>query len=94
MASTRGFAYAGNAGSGDISEFRVDGGAISLVNPLPATGIRGAIDMAVAGGKILYSESEVTQTVHVFSIGPGGSLSPTQVVTVPDGASMEGIAVN
>ena len=94
VASARGFAYAGNAGSGDVSEFRIDGGAVSLVNPVAATGIPGAIDMAVAARKFLYSESEVTQTVHAYSIGSGGSLSPTQVVTVPDGASMEGIAVS
>jgi len=94
LVSTRGFAYAGNAGSSDISLFRVADGAVSLVNPVAASGIPGAVDMGIAEDRFLYSESEVTQTVHAYAIGRTGALIALQVVGVPDGASMEGIAVS
>jgi 6-phosphogluconolactonase (cycloisomerase 2 family) len=62
------------------------------VNAIAASGIPGAIDMAQAGGRFLYAESEVSSSVHAFSIGSDGSLTAIQTVTVPDGSSLEGIA--
>ena len=92
VAAAGGYDYVANAGSGDVSVFKVDGGSVSLVDPAAATGIPGAVDTAIARGRYVYVESEVTQTVHVFAIGPGGSLGAVQVASVPLGADMEGIA--
>jgi 6-phosphogluconolactonase (cycloisomerase 2 family) len=91
--AAHGFVYGGNAGGNDISQFRVNpNGSITLVNAIAASGIPGAIDMAQAGGRFLYAESEVSSSVHAFSIGSDGSLTAIQTVTVPDGSSLEGIA--
>jgi len=46
-----------------------------------------------AGGQTLYVQSGLSSTVHVFSIGAGGALTPIQVAAVPDGGSQEGIVV-
>ncbi|HVH64296.1 MAG TPA: hypothetical protein VNA65_11925, partial [Candidatus Dormibacteraeota bacterium] len=90
----RGFEYASNTGSNNVSQFRVDGdGAVSLVNSNAASNIGGAIDSAAAGGRYLYVQSGLEGTIHVFSIGSDGSLTQIQVAPVPDGAAQEGIAV-
>ena len=88
-----GFEYTSNTASGDVSQFQVLGnGSVVLVNPIAASGIPGATDSASAGG-FFYVQSGLSATVHVFSIGAGGVLSPVQVANVPDGGSQEGIAV-
>lgn len=88
-----GYLYTSNTGSGDVSQFQVQGeGTVVLVNPIAAPGISGAIDSASAGG-FLYVQAGVGSTVHVFAIGAGGALTPTQVAAVPDGGSQEGIVV-
>jgi 6-phosphogluconolactonase (cycloisomerase 2 family) len=90
-----GFVYGGNTGSGDVSQFRVNSnGSITLVNAKAATGIPGAIDMVAAGGSFLYVEGGRFGTVSAFAIGADGSLTLVQTVSVPGGASLEGIAVN
>ncbi len=90
--SARGYEYTGNTGSGDVSQLRVmSDGSVVLVNPVAASGIPGATDLA-ASGQFLYAQSGASGAVHVFSIGAGGALTPIQVVTVPDGGSQEGIA--
>ena len=89
-----GYLYTSNTGSGTVSQFQVlANGTVVLVNPVAASGIPGATDSAAAGGQTLYVQSGVSSTVHVFSIGAGGALSPIQVAAVPDGGSQEGIVV-
>src|SRR5207245_373758 len=58
-----------------------------------ACGMPGATDSA-ATGRFLDVQSGLLSTVHVFSIGSGGSLTPVQVVAVPGGGSQEGIATS
>jgi 6-phosphogluconolactonase (cycloisomerase 2 family) len=78
-----------------VSQFRVNSnGSITLVNAKAATGIPGAIDMVAAGGSFLYVEGGRFGTVNAFAIGADGSLTLVQTVSVPGGASLEGIAVN
>jgi hypothetical protein len=78
-----------------LSQFRVlSDGTVVLVNPTAATSIPGATDSGTADGSFLYVQSGSSGTVHVFGIGPGGSLTRIQVVTVPDGDDEEGIAVS
>lgn len=86
-----GFDYVSNTASGDVSQFQVSGSNVTLVNPVAAGPINGAIDSSAAGG-FLYVQAGIEGTVHVYSIGAGGALTPVQVVQVPDGASQEGIA--
>lgn len=93
--AARGFVYTGNTGTGNVSQFRVSAdGSITLVRAIAAAGISGAIDIAQADGTFLYVESEVSSSVHVFSIAAEGSLTAIQVVTVPDGFSLEGIVAS
>jgi 6-phosphogluconolactonase (cycloisomerase 2 family) len=89
--AARGFIYVSNTGSGNVSQFRVaSNGTVVLVNGIAASGISGAIDSATAGG-FLYVQSGGSGTVDVFRIAAGGSLTPVQVMSVPGGASQEGI---
>ena len=86
-----GFDYVSNTASGDVSQFQVSGATVTVANPIAAAGVGGAID-SVAVGSFLYVQAGHEGTVHVYSIGAGGTLSPVQVVAVPDGGSQEGIA--
>lgn len=89
----RGYEYASNTGSNDVSQFRVEGdGGVSLVNPIAASGIPGAIDSASAGGADLYVQGGLDGSIHAFRIDAGGALTSVQVVAVPDGDDQEGIA--
>ena len=87
-----GFDYVSNTASNDVSQFEVSGSSVTLVNPLAATGINGAIDSGAAGG-FLYVQAGLEGSVHVFAIGAGGALTPVQVASVPGGANQEGIVV-
>ena len=90
-----GYDYTSNTGSGDVSQFQVLGdGTVVLVSAVAATGIPGVTDSAAADGSFLYVQSGTSSMVHVFAIGPGGSLTRIQVVTIPDGDDQEGIAVS
>jgi len=73
-----GYVYGSNTGSDDISQFEVAGGVVTLVNPIAASNIRGAVDSAAVGG-FLYVQAGLEGTVHVFGIGAGGALTPVQV---------------
>ncbi len=89
--AAHGFVYASNTGSGSVSQFRVTSNGTSvLVNGTAASGIPGAIDSATAGG-FLYVQSGSSGAVDIFRIATGGSLTPVQVMSVPGGASQEGI---
>ena len=88
-----GFDYVSNTGSGDVSQFQETGAGVTLVNPIGAAGVNGAIDSAAAGG-FLYVQAGLEGTVHVFAVGAGGAQAPLQVVAVPGGASQEGIATS
>ncbi len=83
-----------NAGSGSLSEYTVSGnGSVALERSPAATGIPGAVDMAISnGGQFLYAQSGGSGTIKAFAVNGDGSLSWIQSVTVPDGASQEGIA--
>lgn len=90
----RDFAYVSNTGSNDVSQFRTTSdGAVTLVNPTAASNIPGAIDSDSAGGAFLYVQAGLSSSVHVFRIGPAGSLTLVQVAAVPDGDDQEGIVV-
>lgn len=94
VTAARGYEYTSNTGSGSVSQLRVNaGGTVVLVNPVAASGISGATDSA-ASARFLYVQSGLLSTVHVFSIGAGGSLTPIQVAAVPGGGSQEGIAAS
>jgi 6-phosphogluconolactonase (cycloisomerase 2 family) len=89
-----GFEYASNTGSGDVSQFRVsNSGAVTLVNPIAASGIPGATD-SVGAGQFLFVQSGTSSAVHAFRIGDDGSLTAIQTAAVPDGDDQEGIAAS
>lgn len=90
-----GFEYASNTGSASVSQFHLSSnGTVTLVNSTAATAIPGAIDSGAAGGRFLYVQSGSSSSVHVFSIGAGGSLVRIQIANVLDGDDQEGIAVS
>jgi hypothetical protein len=64
-----------------------------LVNPLAATGIPGAVDMATSG-HFLYAQSGASGSVKAFSVNEDGSLASIGSWTIPDGGSQEGIAAS
>jgi len=74
------FAYTTNAGSGNISGYRINyDGTIELLNHDGITGVTGAgsapIDMAVSrGSRYLYSLNSGTQNISIFKINRDGSL--------------------
>ncbi len=93
VTATRGYDYVSNTATGDVSQFQVSGSSVTLVNPVAASGISGPTDSAAAGG-FLYVQAGIGGSVHAFSIGSGGALTPIQVANVPDGGSQEGIAAS
>src|SRR5256886_838006 len=96
VSSVRGKYFAANAGSGTLSQYTInDSGIVALGNPLAATGIPGAVDMAASrDGHFLYAQSGASGGVKAFSVSEDGSLSPIGSWTVPDGGSQEGIAAS
>jgi 6-phosphogluconolactonase (cycloisomerase 2 family) len=93
--SAAGYQYVSNTGSGSVSQFRsASDGTISLVSAVAASSIPGAVDSAGAAGQLLYVQSGTSSSVHVFSIGAGGSLTRIQVADVPDGDDQEGIVAS
>lgn len=75
------FAYAANAGSGNLSAYRVsDSGKLSLLTPGGINGDTGAgshpVDMAFAGrGSFLYVLASGNTTINAFRIHADGSLT-------------------
>ena len=88
--------YAANTGSGSLSQFTINGsGSVTLGNPLAATGIPGAVDMAASNdGHFLYAQSGASGSVKSFGVNDDGSLTPAGSWIVPDGGSQEGIATS
>ena len=86
--------YAANTGSGNLSQFTIDeNGTVARGNPLAATGIPGAVDMAASSdGHFLYAQSGGSGSVKAFAANADGSLSPIGSWIVPNGGSQEGTA--
>ena len=86
--------YAANAGSANLSQYTINtNGAVVLGNPLAATGIPGAVDMAASSdGRFPYAQSGARGSVKAFAVNGDGSLSPVGSWAIPDGANQEGIA--
>lgn len=74
------FVYTANAGSGNVSQFKVDRqGSVVLVNGVAGdTGANsGPVDMAIAGhGRSLQVLAGRIQTIFVFEIANDGTLTP------------------
>ena len=84
--------YASNAGSADLSGYRVgpDGRLSSLGTT--STGA-GTVDAAATrDGKFLYVQAGRVGQVDAFRVANDGSLTPLASVTVPNAAGGEGIA--
>ncbi len=97
VSAARGFFYVSNAGSGDVSSFKLDGsGAPVLVNATAATIAPGVTDsVATADQRFLYVECGGAGTISVFRVQHDGSLTLVQTVTglpMPPEA-VEGIAL-
>ncbi len=83
--------YASNAGSADLSGYRVaDNGSLTS---LGTTGTDpGTVDAtATRDGRFLYVQAGKAGQVDAFRVATGGSLTPLGSVTVPGGAGGEGI---
>jgi hypothetical protein len=66
-----------------------------LVNPLAATGMTDAVDMASSRDRhFLYGQSGASGSVKAFAVNEDGSLSSIGSWTIPDGGSQEGIAAS
>jgi 6-phosphogluconolactonase (cycloisomerase 2 family) len=80
------FAYAANAGSGNVTGFSVAAnGALAILDPSGLTGSLGAgstpLDLDVSqDSKFLYVLKAGANTIGVFAVGHDGSLS-----NLPDG---------
>lgn len=93
ITDARGYEYTSNTASGDVSQLRARGvGSVTLVNPVAAAGIPGAIDSASAGGGYLYVQGGLDGAIHAYRIDAGGALTAIQIVPVPDGDDQEGVA--
>ncbi|TWP34961.1 lactonase family protein [Leekyejoonella antrihumi] len=85
-------AYASNAGSGNLSSYRVNrGGGLYSVGTTPVAA--GTVDSAASSdGRYLYVQGGATGTVTTFGVGKRGALTNLGTVTVPDAVGAEGIA--
>jgi 6-phosphogluconolactonase (cycloisomerase 2 family) len=83
--------YASNAGSATESVLRADASGTLTLLPAAATDA-GTVDAAASGdGRYLYVQAGGAGMIDAFRIGPGGALTETGSVTVPDAAGAEGI---
>lgn len=72
------FAYTSNTGSGSISGYAVQHGALTLLDPDGRTGVPGAgpIDLALSQhSRYLYSLNSGSQTIGAFAVGADGALT-------------------
>jgi 6-phosphogluconolactonase (cycloisomerase 2 family) len=74
------FAYTSNTGSGSISGYAVQGGALTLLDADGRTGVTGPgtspIDLALArNSRFLYALNSGNQTISAFAVGADGSLA-------------------
>ncbi|MGO9342370.1 MAG: lactonase family protein [Acidimicrobiales bacterium] len=96
ITTAQGVDYVANAGSNDLSAYRVGpGGSLSLVGStgVVATTGAGPIDMAASpGGQYLYAEAGGAGAVDEFAVNSNGNLSAIGSVTITPG--IEGIATS
>jgi len=93
----RGIDYVANAGSNNLSGYRVgNGGSLSLVGSggVVAGTDAGPIDMAASpDGRYLYAQAGGAGAIDEFAVDSGGGLAPIGSVTGL-GAGIEGIAAD
>jgi 6-phosphogluconolactonase (cycloisomerase 2 family) len=88
IARARGFFYASNAGSADVSTLRT--GPLTLLGATSTD--LGTVDAAATPlGHFLYVQTGKFGIVDEFSVAPDGALSSLGSVTVPGAAGGEGI---
>jgi 6-phosphogluconolactonase len=90
------FAYAANAASATISGYRIQNGALSLLDADGVTADIGAggapVDLAASrDGRFLYSLHNGAHTIGAWAVGPDGSLTSAGSTAVP--AGVNGLAV-
>ena len=93
-AAPEGTLYASNAGSASESTLSTEpDGAVTQLAVTPADA--GTTDAVVSSdGQYLYVQAGAAGNVDAYRISPGGSLTETGSVTVPDAVGGEGIAVS
>ena len=91
VAPARGFLFASNAGSGDVS--RYSAGASGNLTLLGETATdAGTVDASASlGGHFLYVQTGGSGIVDEYRVGPAGSLSQIGSVTVAGAVGGEGI---
>jgi 6-phosphogluconolactonase (cycloisomerase 2 family) len=80
LATSNGYYYGSNAGSGTVSSFTVSSSGVPALDQATAAVTHaGTTDEAVSpDGKVLYVESGGAGALDAFSIGADGTLSPIQ----------------
>ncbi len=86
------FVYTGNAGSGNISGFRIGtNGTLNLIDSTGVSGITGGhtIDLTMRNdGEFLYALSSVNQVITTFRVSASGTLTIVDTQTgLPNGTS-------
>jgi 6-phosphogluconolactonase (cycloisomerase 2 family) len=74
LSRDRQFLFVVNAGTNDVSAFRVDNGGLTLVDRVPSGGVR-PVSVA-AGNGTLYALNLMSNTVVGFAVGTDGRLTP------------------
>jgi hypothetical protein len=95
IASSKGYFFGSNAGSGDVSSFGESAGGVpTLVNAKAAITHPGTTDSAVSpDGAFLYVESGGSGALDAFAINANGTLTPIETIwNLP--LPYEGIAVS
>jgi DNA-binding beta-propeller fold protein YncE len=94
IVGVNGTVYAGNAGSGNLSGYRVaPGGTLTSLGTF-ATGA-GQVDVAAtADGRYLYAQTGAAGTVVSLRVNRDGTLTKTGEVTVPGAVGGEGIVAS
>lgn len=83
--------YASNAGSGTLSGFRDERGALTPLGDTATDG--GTVDTAASSdGRYLYAQTGADGNVDEFRVGRDGSLTAIGSVNVPGAVGGEGIA--
>ncbi len=90
------FAFTSNTGSGSISGYAVQGGALTLLDADGRTGVTGPgstpIDLALSReSRFLYSLNPGNGTLSAFAVGASGALEPVGTTSGIPG-SADGLA--
>jgi DNA-binding beta-propeller fold protein YncE len=89
-----GTVYTGNAGSGNLSGYRVQAAGTLTSLGTFATGA-GQVDVAATpDGRYLYAQTGAAGGIVALRVGPGGALTTVGAVTVPGAAGGEGIVAS